>query len=38
MFPNLRSDQQERVVIEVMNFVSEIELKAAAERYLVAAQ
>lgn len=38
MFPTLCSDQQERVVREVMNFVSETEKKTAAEGYLVAAQ
>jgi dTDP-4-amino-4,6-dideoxygalactose transaminase len=38
MFPNLRSDQQEHVVNEVMNFVSAMETEQdAGERYFVAA-
>ncbi len=39
MFPNLRSDQQERVVREVLNFVSGAEIqKTAGDRYFVAAR
>jgi len=39
MFPNLRSDQQERVVREVMNFVSSAEIEQNAdERHFLAAR
>jgi dTDP-4-amino-4,6-dideoxygalactose transaminase len=39
MFPNLRADQQERVVNEVLNFVSSAETqKTAGEKYFVAAR
>ena len=39
MFPNLRADQQERVVCEVMNFVSTAEIEqSAGERHFAAAR
>jgi dTDP-4-amino-4,6-dideoxygalactose transaminase len=38
MFPNLRADQQERVVSEVMKFITGMEIaKSSNERYFVAA-
>ena len=39
MFPNLRADQQERVVREVMNFLSADQTeKSAADQYLAVAR